>query len=55
MLLGRDPEYSTLNVRLTVEVAIATRVLQKVPEFLKPYVNMMPFGPSMNLFRFLAS
>ena len=52
MLLGRDPEYSALNVRFTVEVANATRALQRVPEFLKPYVNMMPFDPSMNLFRY---
>ena len=42
MLLGRDPEYSALNVRFTVKVANATRILQKVPNILKPYAIMIP-------------
>ena len=52
MLLGRDPEYSTLNVQFTVEVANATRRLERVPDFLKPYAIDMPFSPLVNLLHY---
>ena len=43
--LCRDPDYRDLNIEFTVDIMIASNILQLFPQFMKPYVSALVNNP----------